>query len=501
MSSTQTRIALSPLDHNAPRNYSNSVFYFSLKPGVGATEVFDVLQEGLHRTFEQLPWLNGTVHRQSQSEGGEGWRPGQLEIRYEALGPKPHHQLRRKELSSPMSYGELKEESFPAGVFDDATLAWAPVMPDIDSGPHVFIAQANFMPGACILTYALYHTAGDGAAYYEVAKLWAANCYILSPLSDVLPPPTPEADRQDRTLPERIWAREGGAARSPHSIDRSTWTLLGVDYADTQTSQATAPQTLTSTATATATATPNVRVMDAGVFYISPANFQALQQECSREAGVPISGTDALCALIWRGLLKARTAVAGTTAAAAADAEARLDMILDGRTDFSPFFPPDYLGNFTVTKQTTMALGSLVSPDTRVASVATAIRNGGGGAIDQSRLLDMYTLLRSVPDFDQLSRWKALRRSRVDKPTLLITSLLPFPFEQLSFGGDRIFGNGGTPDALRVLMGAFNRSTRLCLLMSRKRNGGIEFFLNLFPEEMELLLDDTEFGKYAMFVS
>jgi hypothetical protein len=36
--------------------------------------------------------------------------------------------------------------------FEDSELIWAPFMPDINTGPEVFVAQANFIPGGCILT-------------------------------------------------------------------------------------------------------------------------------------------------------------------------------------------------------------------------------------------------------------------------------------------------------------------------------------------------------------
>jgi hypothetical protein len=35
-------------------------------------------------------------------------------------------------------------------------------MPDINTGPEVFVAQANFIPGGCILTSGMYHSAGPG---------------------------------------------------------------------------------------------------------------------------------------------------------------------------------------------------------------------------------------------------------------------------------------------------------------------------------------------------
>lgn len=40
-----------------------------------------------------------------------------------------------------------------------------------DEGTEVFVARANFMPGACILTAAIYYAAIDGMAVIGVLKI------------------------------------------------------------------------------------------------------------------------------------------------------------------------------------------------------------------------------------------------------------------------------------------------------------------------------------------
>lgn len=104
------------------------------------------------RAFLQVPWLNGTVHRQDSDT--PGWRPGQLEIRYEATNsdccmPKCE-QLRYNELNSTASYNELKANGFPLDTFRDEELLWIPdsyVNGNLEVGVEVVAAQANFIPG------------------------------------------------------------------------------------------------------------------------------------------------------------------------------------------------------------------------------------------------------------------------------------------------------------------------------------------------------------------
>jgi len=156
MSETPIRVDLGPMDHLMPTVYTAAVCYLAMKPGVSATEVFAYLQEGLHRTFLQVPWLSGKVHRQARDT--PGWRPGKLEIRYSpstADGPQPY-QFRFNELESATHYPDLKASAFPLDTFDDKDLLWVETwQADLDVGVEVVVAQANFMPGACLLAFGM----------------------------------------------------------------------------------------------------------------------------------------------------------------------------------------------------------------------------------------------------------------------------------------------------------------------------------------------------------
>jgi hypothetical protein len=56
-------------------------------------------------------------------------------------------------------------------------------------------------------------------------------------------------------------------------------------------------------------ATGGQRVIKAYVFYMSPANVTVLRTKCLEELGeAHISINDVICALVWRCLLKSRTA-------------------------------------------------------------------------------------------------------------------------------------------------------------------------------------------------
>ncbi|ROT41105.1 hypothetical protein SODALDRAFT_396768 [Sodiomyces alkalinus F11] len=505
----ELHIPLTPLDHAPPGNYSCSLSYLPLQPGVSPKQAFQLLQEGLHRTFVQLPWVAGRVW--PQTPGTPGYRPGQLEIRYSPVdshGPRPY-QIKFNELKTTKTYDELKDEAFPTDSFPDESLIWAPFMPDINKGPEVLVAQANFIPGACLLTAGMYHKATDGIGGVRIFTLWAEHCRALQfPGPGELPTPVPPGPASmDRSLLDKTWAKEQ-TGKSVEEIDPGNWRLLGLapPSASTPTPDsaeeddaAPAPVEKVNGDAKEEPQPEETRTLKSAIFYVPPRKFVALQRECAK-GGDGISGTDAIVALIWRCVLKARAKAARQSGKTTGDitnpdALSILAVTVDGRPYFSSSLPPDYMGNLTCINLSAMPLSALTSPETGLPAVARTIRDGAN-SVTTANLLDAYALARSVPDFAHLS----LQNASLDSTTLLVSPLLTYPTNLLSFG-DELFGNGGFVEALRMPMYSFNRMTRLCLVLPKLAAGGVEFLLNLFEEEMDVFLKDPEFKKYAMFLA
>lgn len=501
MSPTDTRIPLGPFDHSPPRNYTVSVTYIPLKSEGDWSAAFKVLQAGLHQTFVNLPWLSGKVWPQSPNT--PGWRRGQLEIRHEPIegdGPRPS-QFRYNELKTDLDYEDLKESQFPTDQFEDGELFTWPSMPDVTKGAPVLVSQANFLPGGCLLASAIFHAASDGVSLFTVSKLWADNCKAIQSQSA---PVTLAHENSDRTLPGRIWAAEANKGDVGGPAARHLLGLPKVDDSLVQNGTRAGPSP-------SGTGPPvscQQRKMLSAIFYIPGPKFAQLLKDCNPgddASAARVSGNDAICALAWRCTLRARAGAARLASVPEADPSgpklaARLDMILDGRLSFSPAVPASYLGNLTATVQPELALPALISAETPLFSVARCIREACR-VVSQAALHDAYALLESWPDFDALQALKSQRRSGLHGHSLLVTSLLTMPlYDQVAFGGG-VFSNGGKPDAARPLMGSFKRTARICFVMPRKSHGAVEFVVNLFEDEMELLLEDREFTKYAMFLS
>lgn len=508
MTST-VHIPLGILDHFCPPNYTAVGWYIPLKHGITPQEAFSALQDGLRLTFKQLPWLSGKVYKQAPET--PGWRPGQLEIRYEPADLEddsaPLPQFRFKQLDEEVSYDEIKECGFPINMFPDAEVLWGEYInvPGLDHGAECLKAQANFLPGAVFLTGATHHNVSDGTGQFDIWRAWAANCHALQ--SGAVPA-EPDPLSSDRNLIERIWASEGpggaDSARRDEDMQPVSWTLLDMDPPNAPKKAAQPPPVSLD------------ETMESAIFYMSPDSFTALHKRCVQEAGpaAGISGNDALTALIWRGLLKARRRAAALKAGRGGPdpdddydghVQARLQLALDGRPDISRrgAVPLVWLGNLVFMNECALPLAELTAPGpTAVSAVARAIRAAAAAATPDA-MLDAYALARRADDLARLGlRLTPLRGGDGDGDAayydMIASSLLMFPVDEMRWGERAFARDGGRPEALRPLWEAINAAARLCFPLPRRSGAGVEFAVNLFPDEMELLLEDEEFGEYAV---
>ena len=405
------------------------------------------------------------------------------------------YQLKYNDLDPSGTYEDLQESAFHPTAFEDQALTWAPFLPDLSTGAEVFVAQANFLPGGCILTAAVCHAASDGAGLFSMLKIWADNCKDVQ--TNNLPDVTLPLEISDRNLLERIWVEEG-SGRPSLQMPPETWKFLGLKAPGLAKPSGPIDGQQSQHAPTRGTSSPGC-YMKSYVFYMSAVNLAALREECSEETGTThLSTNDVICALIWRCLLRSRTAakepqaVNGDRSAHADSSEARLDLPFDVRPYFSQSVPANYLGNFTMINQASMPLSLLVAPSTTIGSVAGTIRQVAG-EVTTTNLMDAYSLVKTVRTGLKLDNLKA------DGTGLIITSLIAIPMPAVSFGGE-LFANDGKPEAMRMLMGAINKVFRYCVILPRKSHEGVEFVANMFDKEMELLMEDEDFGKYAMFV-
>ncbi|KAI0972059.1 hypothetical protein F4678DRAFT_431016 [Xylaria arbuscula] len=497
MPNPKVQVPLGVLDHFLPPHYLPMSWYLPLKEDVSAEEAFAALEAGLRQTFKQVPWLSGKIYKQPPTT--QGWRPGQLEIRYDQAiladddAPVPHFKAKILPLTDDsMSYEDIRESGYPMDAIADEDIFWGEFLtvPEEDEGAECFRAQANFIPGAVILCGACHHNACDGIAAFDVWRLWAANCDALQSNTA---PGVPDPLSSDRSLIERIWAEESnGSMVNKSDANLTTYSLLDMKPPN-------APEAAPSAPARPSQPFPK-EPMQSAVFYISSENFSALHKRCVDEAGAAthISGNDSMTALIWRSALKARhaAAIAAGRTSESEDAEAHLQLTLDGRPDISAkgTMPFVYMGNLVFWNRCAMPLSKLTAPETSTAKVALFIRTVAEAATAQT-MLDAYGLARRL---ENLGRLQLTIPSPLDYD-MILSSLITLRTDDIKWGG-RVFAKGGKPDALQPLFDAINTAGRLCFPMPRKAGGGVEIVLNLYQDELDLLLEDEEFGEYAVYM-
>ncbi|OBT82876.1 hypothetical protein VE02_08555 [Pseudogymnoascus sp. 03VT05] len=389
-------------------------------------------------------------------------------------------QLRFNEISSTTctQYSDIEESGFALDSFEDEALLGAPIQPDLDMGADVIAAQANFLPGGCILVMSLCGSVTDGTAMQMVLKLWADHCRNLYDA-------------------EASGTEKEGKISPPHQINQEMWRLVGLDPINKTAARANDDVLVPRCVTLNNSSQSMKHIL----FYMPQAAYAALLKECATElrmTNVLLSASDVVCAFIWRSVMKAWVAahVHNTKNNGTEHGEetgndepnlAEIFMPFDARPLFGPLgMPSSYLGNVNFEHRPSMPLAALVAEDTSIVSLARTIRASASRAQDRGALLDAYVLLQAEPDYSPLQ----LQSTCVAPPSVAILDSLSFPFSDTSFE-DSVFGNGGKPDAFRPLMGALNRMFRICFILPRKKHRGIEFLMTLSETEVDYLLQDV----------
>ncbi|KAK3315923.1 hypothetical protein B0H66DRAFT_273641 [Apodospora peruviana] len=502
MPSPVQHLALGPLDHLSPPVYPPGSVYFSIKPGVSNQQVFAHLQEGLRRTFLLVPWLNGKLYRQSPDT--TGWRPGQLEIRYSPLTASdlPPSQLRYNELknTTTSTYADIKARGFPLDAFKDEELTWVTYRGvDLDAGAPIVATQANFMPGACLLCVCVLHAACDATGMAIFFKMWADQCRELDSASGASAFVLPK-EGWDRALLDNIWKAEA-TGHSLKSLGPAPWHAVGLDPPGINRSD---QPGLSPTPPAVSTHDDD-KVMSSRLFYMAPRAFIELRNKCHQEATADVSGNDALTALLWRTLTKARTAARiAKSLPIDLDAQFEIQVPVDARPNFSETtpVPPFYVGNCIYHHRPTLSLRSLISEakdgGCSLGQVAQAIRTSAS-TIDHAAMMDGYMILRGLADYNHIQR----PRYATLEGNWLMSSMLLVPGDEASSFGGSLLGNGGRAEGSRPLMGMRNAcKVPACYVLPRKKSGGIEFIVSMYGDEWPFLLEKgVGFGKFAFLLA
>ncbi|KAL9072100.1 MAG: hypothetical protein Q9157_005226 [Trypethelium eluteriae] len=486
-----------------PRFYANFILTFGLKPGIKFSEVQSLLQASLHTAGEELPVIRRRVFSIPSDEKYQSG--GRLEAREH---PDWTPQVIFNDISASWpNYEDLIDEGLPQETLDGAQLVpsvhanW-----DLDGeGAPGCIVQANFINGGLLLSVCLFHSLVDGMSGSLLLKMWAKHMRLHQDDDRAGASLTITADCCDYDLVPEAWEAAGNKFPSPEEVENSSdeaWRLVGM-------LPPLSPEELSVKASFSLdhTKAPPPPQMRTTIFYVSAAAFAKLTRLSADSADgtttnetatdgsrvpLPPTANDALMALLWRCIMRAREVVDPSNPAyAAPGALAELDTTFDGRLLFSERLPWAYMGTLIFIATTRMPMSTLISPTTSLSTVAHTVRRAVA-SITRERLHSSYGLVAAMPDFSAVRYPFAT----FEGAEACFTSFLGLPLMEMRFGG-KVFTNGGLIDYLRPPRREFDAVCRRCVVLPPRPSGGFEVLLSLKSEEMEVLEKDAEFVQFA----
>ena len=312
-----------------PRHHVPKLLYFASTSEPSTITV----REALAKTIVAMPIISGSV-----APAKYDCQKGSLSVQGPYYTAKDILQI--NDISNDFNYEDIRAKNFPT----DAVPA------DLIAPPHskrplgVMVAQANFLKGGLLLYFAVHHCGMDEVGMFAMMKVWSAYCQGEDGLLLVKP------DWFDR----RPFPQDAGLG-SPQYHSEYTHFL---------------PEKATSQGEKNCTGHyfPQSSSVASSIFFFSDSSLARLKNAACQPsnpkkdnaplADSVISTNDALCALLWTSITRARLAlnhVPTTTI------PARFCMTVNGRSRLCPPLSPAYTGNVVLISSASTTLPTLVS--------------------------------------------------------------------------------------------------------------------------------------------
>lgn len=462
---TDDVVNLSPLDQIMPRLYTRLILFLPTQPSSmqDQTFIFSALEKGLQKTVAEIPFLGGVV-------GEDKHDSGKVHV---APGPGVPFCLKNLEDDSDMSYQKLKDSHFPLSSLGGDIKAPEDMI-SLGSNPPVMAAQVNIVEGGVLLAIGIHHSAMDGVGFATVVQTWARNTklnLLLNGLSeDEVANPNSLTYRSLDRNPLMKTSRTADVDPQVKIKDHPQYKLEPTPPPPQETEDApTAPPTFT------------LPPMTPTVFYFAASKLAALKSVTIPSSSF-ISTNDALCALLWSSITRARTLPEDSTGGQEAPSSL-LGFAVNGRGRLSPPLTPSYLGNVNLYASARLPISTL-SKNTELKNIASAVRTANY-ELSNDRIQDVIALITSLPNVTDL---KPGFNSFLG-PDLAITSWRDMGLIGLDWGAGI-----GKVEAVRIPKVGFDG---LCIVLPALEDGGLEVLVGLEDGAMERLKGDESFLAVA----
>jgi Transferase family len=472
-SSPMLTFPLTPLDQLPPRLYIRLILSFPLQPSSDRDRVVEVLRYGLKQTITDIPYLTGKVCLRDDGE-----RSGRMEIRRQL---RDRVDLQVKDLTVPNSgwasgsYDELHAKHMPPSLLDGDVLSPVMLFPDQNMPASMMAAQANFIPGGLLLCVAIHHSITDGVGMATVLKTWANWCR-RGPDSGYIYGSEPEFP---------ISALD----RSPLMKGLAEIQARGHKEYKTrpQPSQELAKLAEPSTALVLPKADYGILYFSAGSLALLKAGVSSFIPSAGGDPKPWISTNDALIALFWSCVTRARLPRLQGSLMEDPEGEITLGSAVDGRSRLVPPLPQEYVGNVSLFNTVTVPLSALTSATSlsALSTLAVSIRESIA-RIDDTHIRSAITFVDRtadvrtiIPGFRTSFSKDFYSTSWADQRTMEVD-----------------WGNvvGGVPTHLRLPNHPFDG---MCIVYPRLLDRGLEVLVGLHADDMKRLKSDELLCKFA----
>ncbi|KAI0903226.1 hypothetical protein F4823DRAFT_629589 [Ustulina deusta] len=457
----------------------------------------ETLQEGYSRLLRERPYLASDIVRDNNPDV----RPGSLKliipnnpvnIKLDVADVSDSPAFRER------SYASVREAKMPQSWLDPELLA--PCVAGVATTTKMITGRVNWINGGCLLTISIAHAALDAQGAFTVIKNWANLCQGSQSLSGLSRFPVGESRQTEaKTATDLLRIQTIPSSRLPFEHLRlrpELWNFLGLHFEDNLAPRASAPSLPTCIpAAATAIAGSTATRMRTCIFSFSSQRSAALKATATSLDGNDwISTNDAYTAHIWTSLMRARFSDEDK-ALSISDVNkgthrplSSVYLAIDGRKLPGCGFVPSRINNAVYCCKVQLPLSTVLERDV-LPTLAVAIRQQIEAVKSNQDLInDANALAAAIPAVGRLTY---VVTDFLDRD-LVTTSWTALPFYDLDFGPGL-----GKPQFFRIPRGQY---TGICCMLPQRPNGDIEVIISAEENEMDRLLADTNFLKYAKLV-
>ncbi|KAE8143182.1 transferase family-domain-containing protein [Aspergillus pseudotamarii] len=482
------------------------------------TTHYAITEQNLRRSFTELlgksPWLRGYIH--SNVTGlDEHYRKGTKlfshipDLSSNVKNKEDAERIEFQDLSSHTTYKgktypELVAENMPASYLSPELLVPNRATKDANV-KYALQAKVSFIREGVFIVLSTSHALMDATSLAAIFGAWAAlsRGEEPTPLSHS-PVLGPELDFRGRSGKQTMATEESNSSdcRGEKSCMQATyealkvqkhlWHMMGLDYRPKEMSSAVLAQRVPSRSTVTK------------IFKITAAALARLKVDCSIPNGSEdhgqergwISTNDALSALLWRCIVRARIAATPDLRTRTSSVMCAMDMrnspVLAPRatqTADEAGMARAKLANIVLYSIERALVPELVESSS-LSDTARGIRTAMQKYTESSHVSRALQLAAAIPDVSALG----LVYPTWLEHDVVISSLARLPLYNTPWGDTFGDEGNGVPDIVRWPERVFEGVT---FVMPRRRDGSVEIVLTMGTADMKEMDRDKEWSSYA----